>query len=1428
MKRAPKRNGKSSAKSRKDSRRKIPKSSGNSNSTRVADESRAGDSSAKADRDLFPIVGIGASAGGLEAFTRLVQQLPSDTGLAFVLVQHLDPEHESKLPQLLSRVTNLPVLEVINNTRVRPNHIYVIPPNKSMTIEQRTLRLVPRKKREGQYRSIDHFFESLAADQGYQAIGVILSGTATDGTLGLQAIKGADGITFAQDESAKYDSMPKSAIAAGDVDFVLPPEDIAKELARIAQHPYVATPSQPALEAAQGEAIDIKDVEQDALKKIMMLLRNHRGVDFTLYRPNTIRRRIMRRMVLAKIKELGGYATHLRNNASELEALYQDLLIAVTSFFRNPESFEVLKHKIFPALLKDRSPDDAMRVWTVGCSTGQEAYSIAMTFLEYSSSISQNVRLQVFATDLNDELLEKARAGLYSKTLLQDVSPSRLRRFFVEEEGGYRISKTIREMCVFARQNVITDPPFSRVDLISCRNLLIYLEPELQRRLLPTFHYALKPEGFLFLGVSESVGGFSSLFTPVDKKLKLFAKKSGKVREIPPLPLVHDRQPHKIIQEKLKTLAPSTLQNTELNAQREADRIALARYGPPGVVINSGLDILQFRGDTSPYLMPPRGRATFNVLKMAREGLMLPLRTAINKVKKENQRVRKEDVRVIQNGDTRITNLEVIPLKNLKDPSFLIMFEPGESLRSKRTPRAKAKLPSKREHAQESREVARLEQELAETRDYVQAIQEQYDAANEELQASAEEAQSANEELQSINEELETSKEELESTNEELTTVNEEMANRNAELTRLNSDIVNLQSSINIPILLLGRDLSIRRFTQPAEKLFNLLTNDIGRPLGVVKHKLDFPELENLVSEVIGNVVGQNRQVQDKDGRWFLLRVRPYMTLENKVDGAVLVLIDITDLKRAEEAKARLAAIVESSEDAIIGEDLNGIITDWNRGAEKLFGYAAAEAIGQPITILMSPKDPDQERRVMEKIRRGESVAYYETIGRGKEGKSFDIWLTVSPVFDEPGTVVGGSRIARDITERKRVEQELAALLASEHAARADAETANRLKDEFLAIVSHEVRTPLNAIVGWVQLLKSGKLNQEQAAKALDVIDRNAASQGQIIAELLDTSRIVSGNLRLDAKPIAMQSLIEAAIEILRPAADAKSITIETHLDPAVEPISGDSARLQQVLWNLLSNAIKFTQEGGRVEVRLECGDSNCDIVVKDNGIGIAPEFLPHVFDRFRQADATSARLYGGLGLGLSIVRNIVELHGGSVRAESEGVDQGATFTVTLPIKQSAQISGKEAIDVEPERPSTSASTPTVRLDGIRVLVVDDDADTRDLLKVALVNAGAEVKTSISSAEALSALKTWKPDCIVSDIGMPGEDGYDLMKKIRALKQSEGGMIPAIALTGFAAIGDQIRSSTAGYQVHISKPVALTTLTSEIARLISGNSDLDE
>jgi two-component system CheB/CheR fusion protein len=883
----------------------------------------------------------------LEAFTQLLKHLPADTGMAFVLVQHLDPVHESALTSLLTRVTSIPVREVTNNLPVEVNHIYIIPPNVKMAINGRVLKLSARDKR-GPPRSIDFFFESLAQDQRDRAIGVILSGTATDGTMGLQDIKAEGGITFAQDESARYDSMPRSAVAAGCVDFVLSPDKIAQELARIARHPFVV--SQPVLgpeadRQAATEGEDNKDTplpsggdgtppigarqaraeaksgpatrpEENGFRNILLLLRNHSGVDFSFYKSNTIQRRVTRRVVLNKLNSLDEYAAFLKGNAKELDALYTDVLISVTSFFRNPEAFDALKRKVFPKILHQRR-DDPMRVWVVGCSTGQEAYSIAMSFAEFSEDMARIPKLQIFATDLNDALLEKARHGLYAKSLAQDISPERLRRFFVEEDAGYRVSKTIREQVVFARQNVLNDPPFSRMDLISCRNVLIYLEPELQRKVIPAFHYALKPSGFLFLGASEAVGQFIELFEPADKKQKIFSKKPGVT---PPVHVsaAKDRQPSPVAGARppapteWRRALPDEFQG-EIGAQREADRLSVNRFAPPGVLISSDLKIIQFRGPTGPFLEPPVGKASFDVLKMAREGLMMPLRAAINKVKREHKAVRSESVRIIGRGQPLAVNFEVIPLKNLKQRYYLILFELGGARKAKLDMPAEPP-PQARDKRQESRRIGNLELELAETREYLQSIQEQSEASNEELYASNEEVQSTNEELQSINEELETSKEELESSNEELTTVNEEMANRNTELTRLTGDLNNLHLSINTAILLLARDLTIRRFTPQAEGLFNLMATDIGRFLGGIKHNLEFPNLEELVREVIHTVQMQEHEVQSKNGRWYLLRVRPYMTLDNKIDGAVLLLVDIDAIKRSEQ-EAKTAR--EQAEDTL-------------------------------------------------------------------------------------------------------------------------------------------------------------------------------------------------------------------------------------------------------------------------------------------------------------------------------------------------------------------------------------------------------------------------------------------------------------------------------------------------------------------------------
>jgi len=868
-----------------------------------------------------PVVGIGASAGGLEAFTQLLKQLPLDTGFGFVLVQHLDPQHQSALTQLLTRVTTLPVREVTNNLRVKANHVYIIPPNRTMGIARGVLKLQLRSRDHTALRSIDFFFEALANDQRERAIGVVLSGSATDGTLGLEAIKAEGGLTFAQDDTAHYDSMPRSAVAAGCVDFVLAPEAIARELARIARHPYVAgrPPKSrfrlpPASRARKASPEFAGHREQNDRRKILLLLNAHFGVDFSLYKSTTIDRRIARRMVLNRLDTLADYAGFLRGNPRELEALYADALIGVTSFFRNAEAFEVLKHKVFSRLLQARG-DEPVRVWVLGCSTGQEAYSIAMAFEESAGKFSPGRKLQMFATDLSEANLGKARDGLYAKTAVQDVSPERLRRFFVEEDAGYRVIKSVRERIVFARQNVIGDPPFSRMDLISCRNLMIYFEPGLQKKVLPAFHYALKPEGFLFLGASESIGSFTDLFMPVDKKQKIFSRQTAPIRGFH-LPVRNPGGGRPVTGKGPRPFPPAGPAprrapedvSGEFNAEREADRVTVNHFAPPGVLIDANLQILQFRGPTGPYLEPPTGKASFSLLRMAREGLMLPLRAAINRAKKENKTARRENVPVRQSGKTRMVNVEVVPLKNLKERCFLVWFE--DSKKGGRAvpdpapseqPGGAAKTTRPAGKREESRRVAGLERDLAEVRDYLQSVQERQEATTEELQAANEEGQSANEELQSLNEELETSKEELESTNEELTTVNEEMVSRNAELNRLNSDLTNLQTSAKLVIMLLGRDLTIRRFSAQAEKQFSLLATDVGRPIGAVRHHLRLASLDALISDVIATTHECDLEVQDKDGRWYSLRVRPYLTHDHKVDGAVLVLVDIDHLKQAEQ-----------------------------------------------------------------------------------------------------------------------------------------------------------------------------------------------------------------------------------------------------------------------------------------------------------------------------------------------------------------------------------------------------------------------------------------------------------------------------------------------------------------------------------------------
>ncbi len=830
----------------------------------------------------FSVVGVGASAGGLEAFTQLLKSLPVDTGMAFVLVQHLAPSHPSALKEIQSRTTKMPVLEVRDEPTVEPNHVYVIPPDRSMVIAGGKLKLLPREDRKAPH-PVDQFFRSLADEQRHRAIGVVLSGTATDGTIGLEAIKGEGGITFAQDATAQHEGMPHSAIASGCVDFVLPPAEIAREIGRIGRHPY-AVPEAEALETDGKPKLD----------QVVKLLKHATGVDFTGYKFNTLYRRVTRRMVFQKLETLPEYVQFLRETPVEVDALYQDILISVTSFFRDKESFEVLKGQVFPRLLKDRSRHDPVRFWTLGCSTGQEAYSLAMAFAEAAEAAGSQVPLQLFASDLNAAGIEKARAGVYPKDIEQDVSPERLRRFFSVVDGHYRIAKSIRDLCVFSRHNVLTDPPFSRIDLISCRNLLIYMEPVLQQRIMPTLHYALKPAGCLWLGGSETIGSYRNLFDAEDARHKIYAKKAGSGPGNGHFPLQPGAAPR-------TPFVPVTARSGDAaDLPREADRILLTRFAPPGVLVSADLEILQYRGDTGAYLAPAPGKASLSLLKMLREGLLVAVRAAVQRAGKENAPVWEEGLRVKSNGGYREVAVEVIPLKGhggAKDGGFLILFDDG----SHPAPRGVSAPP--REDRPPDPDDTHMAQELAATQEYLQSVIEQQEAANEELQSANEEVQSANEELQSTNEELETSKEEIQSSNEELATVNDELNNRNQEANRLNNDLVNLLASVQMPIVMLGPDLRVRRFTPAAEKLLKLVPADVGRSLGDIKLHLDgLPDLEPLLTDVLDTMSVKECEVRDKHGRWYSMRLRPYRTLENKIDGVVVVLVDVDAMKREEAA----------------------------------------------------------------------------------------------------------------------------------------------------------------------------------------------------------------------------------------------------------------------------------------------------------------------------------------------------------------------------------------------------------------------------------------------------------------------------------------------------------------------------------------------
>jgi two-component system CheB/CheR fusion protein len=894
------------------------------------------------------LVGIGASAGGLPAFLSLLEHLPAHTGMAFVIVQHLAPAHESILPRLLAKATAMPVLEATEGLKPEPNHVYVSPPGVCITFARGTLHLQARRAPRQRAQLIDDFLSSLAEAAPGRAMGVILSGTGTDGTRGLQAIHAAGGTTLVQEPaSADFDGMPWSAIAAGCVDHVLPLEGIAEALAQLASG-TAHLPEPPAVVTDSPVPMP-----QEELKQVFQLLRDTIGVDFTHYKPTTIHRRLERRMLLCKVGQLGEYVRYLRKHPEEIEFLHQDLLIHFTRFFRDPATFEVLQQKIFPQLFRDRPREVPFRLWVPGCATGEEVYSLVISLMEFLGPAAATTPLQVFATDLSGTAIEHARSAIYPASISTDVSPERLSRFFVRTKGGFQIIKSVRSLCVFAQQNLVSDPPFSQVDLISCRNVLIYLGPVLQKKVLPILHYALRPEGFLVLGSSETVGNSGELFSLVDKRSKIYRKKT-----VSPRPGIHFTYRDAPAERPATSRRKLELMPMTGDLQKEADRLILARYGPPGVIINGDMEILHFRGHTGPYLELPPGSASLNLFKLVRRGLELELRAALHQAKKSARHIRKEGL-VLARGDTqRQVNLEVHPLHFAqagREPCFLVLFE--ETRKGAPELPQKGRRPAKHSRLRASQyEIDRLRDELLTAHEHLKTVLEQQETTNEELRSATEETQSSNEELQSTNEELEAAKEELQSTNEELTTVNEELENRNAELSQLNSDLNNLIGSTHIATVMVDNDRRIRRFTPMAAAVLRLSAGDIGRPLRDVQPGLSLPDLDTAVAEVTERLAIIEQEVCDRDGHWYSLRLRPYKTTDNRIDGAVVTLLDIDRLKRsldeARKTREYAKAIVETMREPFLVLDSALHVLNANPAFYSTFQVKQEQTLGRPLYTL--------------------------------------------------------------------------------------------------------------------------------------------------------------------------------------------------------------------------------------------------------------------------------------------------------------------------------------------------------------------------------------------------------------------------------------------------------------------------------------------
>lgn len=1369
------------------------------------------------------IVGIGASAGGLEALKEIFSAFSESPQFAFVIIQHLSPDRPSHMAEILGKLTSLRTIVAADQMKVEGGTIYTLPPDHYLILRDGLLHFVEPFQHDGAKTPIDLFFCSLAADQRERAICVLLSGNGSDGTEGLRSVRGAGGMAIVQTpETAEFDSMPRSAIATDLVDRILSPREIPQAI-----FDYISHAARGRDEDAAAPVEDATEKEVDTILGLLVAQAKH---DFRCYKKSTVRRRIERRMGLRQVRSIHDYVRMLEEDREELSALAKDMLIGVTRFFREPDSFTALQEKVLAPLVHARDSDCSLRVWVPGCSTGEEAYSISILLQEELEKAQKSCKIQVFASDIDEDALQLARMGVYAKDIKEDVSPERLQRFFINKDAVYQVNKPLRESVVFALQNVLHDPPFSNLDLISCRNLLIYLEPKAQKRVMELFAFALKPRGFLFLGKADNIAGQEQLFESLARPWQIY-RRSG-------APAPSSLLPNKITMRTADRFHAEKLDLAHLTELHQ--RVLLAHFAAATVLVTPSGDIVHFFGPTHKYLKHPTGQANLNLLTMVWEGLAARLRPAMQKAVQEKQTVTLEGVEYEGDVDRSKATVTIIPMisRRLNGDLLAIIFE-------EHRPAVPGILPLNAVAGKETNTstITQLEYELRIAREEHLAAIEELETANAELRMTNEESLSVNEELQSTNEELETSKEELQSMNEEMNTVNSQLAEKIEEVTTFNNDLANLFNSSNLATIFLDKELKIKRFSAPAVKLINLLPGDVGRPIAHIAHNLVDVDLTAKCTEVLAHLGTLENEVLARDSSWFLMRLMPYRTLDDRIEGVVVNFDEVTRLKKFELELQKARIFAESTVSSVrhpllvLNGDLRVISA--NPAFYRLFKTIPQDVENQLIYDLGRGRwNIPALRQLLEEIipsnKQFEDMEVEQYInGSG----SRRLLLDARRIDQGEGLPQLILLALEDVTDRKRAEAEIAQLnqdLLRKVAelektqqqlleARELAEAANQAKSSFLANMSHELRTPMNAILGMTELA----LDEELPAMVREFLQTSKESADvllELLNEILDLSKIESGMLMLEQTPFDLHETVAATMKMFRARAEAKGLKLTYDISENIPRLVGDPLRLRQILVNLMGNAIKFTDQG-EVAIKVKIvsqtpANMGLLFAVSDTGIGISPENKEHIFTHFTQADASMTRQYGGTGLGLTISRNLVAMMKGELRMESD-LGRGSTFyfTVRLGIHvgrdTAAQKSSRKQQHPARAKEGAEISKPPRTLS---ILLAEDNEANQKIARYMLNKLGHKVEVASNGELAVELFKQRTFDMVLMDLQMPKMDGFEATAAIRALPDRSKAKIPIIAMTAHAMKEDRDRCLAAGMNGYLSKPINAHELIEVIGR----------